>query len=67
MRLEVHYGWSITSNRPIDDWGKILGDNAAVTAMLDRLQHHAHIIKTKPKSRRTWEFPTTVVSDRVDA
>jgi hypothetical protein len=28
---------TITSNRPVDDWGKLLGDSAAVTAMLDRL------------------------------
>ena len=33
----------------IDDWGKVLGDNAAVTAMLDRLLHHAHVIKTGPR------------------
>jgi DNA replication protein DnaC len=26
----------LTSNRPVDDWGKLLGDSAAVTAMLDR-------------------------------
>jgi len=32
-----------TSNRPIEDWGKVLGDTAAVTAMLDRLLHHAHV------------------------
>ncbi len=25
----------------VDDWGKLLGDSAAVTAMLDRLLHHA--------------------------
>ncbi|MCX6984800.1 MAG: IS21-like element helper ATPase IstB, partial [Lentisphaerae bacterium] len=30
----------ITSNRPVDDWGKMLGDTAAVTAMLDRILHH---------------------------
>ena len=27
----------ITSNRPVEDWGKLLGDTAAVTALLDRL------------------------------
>jgi hypothetical protein len=27
----------LTSNRPVEDWGKLLGDSAAVTAMLDRL------------------------------
>jgi DNA replication protein DnaC len=32
----------ITSNRPVEDWGKLLGDTAAVAAFLDRLLHHAH-------------------------
>ena len=31
-----------TSNRPVDDWGNFLLDTAAVTALLDRLLHHAH-------------------------
>jgi DNA replication protein DnaC len=43
----------MTSNRPVDDWGKQLGDNAAVTALLDRLLHHAHVLKCGPKSWRT--------------
>ncbi len=43
----------LTSNRPVDDWGKLLGDNAAVSALLDRLLHHAHILKCGPKSWRT--------------
>ena len=43
----------LTSNRPVEDWGKLLGDNAAVTAMLDRLLHHAHVLKCGPKSWRT--------------
>lgn len=43
----------ITSNRPVDDWGKLLGDNAAVSAMLDRLLHHAHVLKAGPRSYRT--------------
>jgi len=43
----------LTSNRPVDDWGKLLGDNAAVTAMLDRLLHHAHVLKCGPRSWRT--------------
>jgi DNA replication protein DnaC len=55
MRRYERASTILTSNRPIDDWGKVLGDNAAVTAMLDRLLHHAHIIKTGPRSRRTWE------------
>jgi DNA replication protein DnaC len=43
----------LTSNRPIDDWGKLLGDTAAVTAMLDRLLHHGHVLKSGPRSWRT--------------
>ena len=34
-------------------WGKLLGDSAAVTAMLDRLLHHGHILKCGPRSWRT--------------
>jgi hypothetical protein len=43
----------LTSNRPVEDWGKLLGDTAAVTAMLDRLLHHAHVLKSGPRSWRT--------------
>ena len=38
----------ITSSRPVEDWGQLLGDSAAVTAMLDRLLHHGHILKVRP-------------------
>jgi IstB-like ATP binding protein len=31
-----------------NDWGKLLGDTAAVTALLDRLLHHAHVLKCGP-------------------
>src|SRR4249920_1653014 len=43
----------LTSNRPVDDWDKLLGDTAAVTALLDRLLHHAHVLKCGPRSWRT--------------
>ena len=43
----------VTSNRPVDDWGKLLGDTPAVTTMLDRLLHHGHVLKCGPKSWRT--------------
>jgi hypothetical protein len=36
----------------VDDWGKLLGDNAAVSALLDRILHHGHIMKCGPKSWR---------------
>jgi DNA replication protein DnaC len=37
----------------VEDWGKLLGDAAAVTAMLDRLLHHGHVLKCGPRSWRT--------------
>jgi len=43
----------LTSNRPVEDWGKLLGDAAAVSAMLDRLLHHGHVLKCGPRSWRT--------------
>lgn len=42
----------VTSNRPMEDWGKILGDTATATAILDRLLHHAHVINITGKSYR---------------
>ncbi len=53
MRRYERASTLLTSNRPVDDWGKLLGDTAATTAMLDRLLHHAHILKCGPKSWRT--------------
>src|SRR6266550_5705715 len=53
MRRYERASTMITSNRPVEDWGKLLGDSAAVTAMLDRLLHHGHILKCGPRSWRT--------------
>jgi len=35
-------------NRPVEDWGKLLGDAAAVTAMLDRLLHPRTCAQVRP-------------------
>jgi len=53
MRRYERASTLITSNRPVEDWGKLLGDVAAVSAMLDRLLHHAHVLKCGPRSWRT--------------
>ncbi len=53
MRRYERASTILTSNRPVEDWGQLLGDTAAVTAMLDRLLHHAHVVKFGPKSWRT--------------
>jgi DNA replication protein DnaC len=53
MRRYERASTLLTSNRPVEDWGKLLGDVAAVSAMLDRLLHHGHVLKCGPKSWRT--------------
>jgi DNA replication protein DnaC len=52
MRRHERASTLLTSNRPVDDWGKLLGDTPAVTAMLDRMLHHGHVLKCGPKSWR---------------
>jgi DNA replication protein DnaC len=53
MRRYERASTLLTSNRPVEDWGTLLGDSAAVSALLDRLLHHAHVLKCGPKSWRT--------------
>jgi DNA replication protein DnaC len=42
----------MTSNRPLEDWGKLMGDVPSATAILDRFLHHAEIIQITGKSYR---------------
>ena len=42
----------MTSNRPIEEWGKLIGDVPSATAILDRFLHHAEIIPIKGRSCR---------------
>ena len=42
----------MTSNRPLEDWGKLLTDVPSATAILDRFMHHAEIITIKGRSYR---------------
>lgn len=42
----------MTSNRPLEDWGKLLGDVPAATAILDRFLHHAEILTITGRSYR---------------
>jgi DNA replication protein DnaC len=42
----------MTSNRPIEEWGKLIGDVPSATAILDRVLHHAEIINITGKSYR---------------
>jgi DNA replication protein DnaC len=42
----------MTSNRPLEDWGKLIGDVPAATAILDRFLHNAEVIAIAGKSYR---------------
>ncbi len=44
--------WNAQALYPVEDWGKLLGDTAAMSAMLDRLLHHGHVLKCGPRSWR---------------
>jgi len=52
MRRYERASTLLTSNRPVEDWGKLLGDTASVGSMLDRLLHHGHVLKCGPRSWR---------------
>jgi len=52
MRRYENRSTIMTSNRPIEEWGKLVGDVPAATAILDRFLHHAEIIHTTGKSYR---------------
>ena len=53
----------ITSNRPLDDWPKLLGDAVVVTPLLDRLMHHGHLLKFEGKSWRLKEAASRIAKD----
>lgn len=50
-RYEKH-STLVTSNRILDDWGKVMGDQTIATAILDRLLHRGHLLKFEGRSYR---------------
>ena len=60
MRRYERASTILKSNRPVNDWGKLLGDTAAVTVLLDRLLHHAHVLTCGPRS---WQTKLNGVAD----
>jgi DNA replication protein DnaC len=47
----------MTSNRPLEDWGKLLGDVPSATAILDRFLHHAEMLTMNGRSYRLRNQP----------
>ncbi len=52
MRRHEVRSTMMTSNRPLEDWGKLIGDVPAATAILDRFLEHAEVITATGKSYR---------------
>ncbi len=52
MRRYETRSTTMTSNRPLEDWGKLIGDVPSATAILDRFLHHAEIIQITGNSYR---------------
>jgi DNA replication protein DnaC len=52
MRRYENRSTLMTSNRPIEEWGKLIGDVPSATAILDRFLHHATIIPIAGRSYR---------------
>jgi len=57
MRRYENRSTIMTSNRPIDEWGKLLGDVPSASAILDRFLHHAQTIAITGRSYRLKNQP----------
>jgi DNA replication protein DnaC len=53
----------MTSNRPLEEWGKLIGDVPAATAILDRFLHRAEIIAINGRSYRLKDRAGKAVED----
>jgi len=54
----------MTSNRPIEDWGQLLGDMPAATAILDRFLQQAEIIQITGRSYRLRNAPPPAPAEK---
>src|SRR2546423_4757308 len=57
MRRYENRSTIMTSNRPLEEWGKLLGDVPAAGAILDRFLHHAKLIAITGRSYRMKDAP----------
>ena len=54
----------ITSNRPLEDWGKLLRDNASSSAIVDRLLHRGHLLQFEGRSYRLKEAAIRLTANK---
>lgn len=60
MRRYENRATIMTSNRPLEEWGKLLNDVPTAGAILDRFLHHAQVIAITGKSYRVKEATPTI-------
>ena len=57
MRRYENKATIMTSNRPLEEWGKLLCDVPTAGAIIDRFLHHAQVVAITGKSYRIKEAP----------
>ena len=57
MRRYENRSTIMTSNRPLEEWGKLLNDVPTAGAILDRFLHHAQVIAISGRSYRVKDVP----------
>ena len=57
MRHYENRSTIMASNRPLEEWGKLLNDVPTAGAILDRFLHHAQVIAITGKSYRVKDAP----------
>jgi len=63
MRRHENHATIMTSNRPIEDWGQLLGDVPSASAILDRFLQHAQTIAIKGRSYRLKDQGATAAKE----
>ena len=63
MRRYENRSTIMTSNRPLEEWGKLLGDVPAAGAILDRFLHHAQTIAITGRSYRVKDVAALTQND----
>lgn len=66
MRRYENRSTLMTSNRPIEEWGKLLCDVPTASAILDRLLHHAELVAITGRSYRLQDSANRRARGRAD-
>jgi DNA replication protein DnaC len=64
MRRYENKATIMTSNRPLEEWGKLLCDVPTAGAIIDRFLHHAQVVAITGKSYRVKEAPVVTQENK---